>query len=275
MIPQITLPLEQHGFFDPLKGLWIRSVIWNGIDWTNYETHDFKYVPHMEEGALLYSLLTGRDDLMVPARLELEELLSRVQPDGSIHGIPDGNGTAMYEYGTVLSCLGLGAQLFLEGRVEIGSRAYGAAERVFQYAARTFPPVSSEDHAMLLAGFCRVIEAERQVQGRARKSRLYEPLSAASGIEGSSLALAAWPNPMRDRIQILFRGPANATGLLRVIDATGRRCLTQILISDAQGRGQLIWDGVDDGGRRLPSGAYEAVLQTGEGRTATGFAIIR
>ncbi len=128
---------------------------------------------------------------------------------------------------------------------------------------------------MLLAGFCRVIEAERTVPGPVGKSRLTMPLSAGLSVEGPSAGLTAWPNPMRDRIQFVLHGAPNTTGILRIIDAAGRNCLTQFLSSDAHGRLALVWDGADEGGRRLPSGAYQAVMQTGRGRAETGFTIIR
>ena len=127
---------------------------------------------------------------------------------------------------------------------------------------------------MLLDGFCRVIEAERQVPGPVGKYRT-TPLDATADILGPPISLAASPNPMRDRIQFVLQGPASAAGVLDVYDVTGRKCLTRILVSDAGGRARLDWDGADDAGRRLPSGAYRAVAQTGGRRTVTGFAIIR
>jgi len=273
MVPQIMRPLSQHGFYDPDKHLWIRSVLWNGMEWTDYETHDWKYAPHMQEGALLYTLLTGKTDLMAPARLEMEHLLSQVNPDGTIRGIPDPNGTAAYEYGTVLSCLGLGARVFWGPEPELGNRCFQKGQLVFRYASQTFPPISSEDRAILLAGFCRIMEAGRQVRDLVwgGSGEGADTVSVAS----SPLSLVAWPNPMRDHMQFLYSLPKSTSGELKIVDASGRHCVTMTLKPDSQGSGQVTWDGLDDECRRLPSGHYQALLQSAGHRKITGFAILK
>lgn len=286
MVPQIVRPLGEHGFFDPEKRTWIRSVLWNGIDWSDYEPPDFKYVPHMEEGALLYTLLTGRSELLLPAQYEIEEFLSRVYPDGSIRGVPDGYGTPAYEYGTILSCLGLSARLFAVTQPDLGRRVQTAAQRVFQYAARTFDAISSEDRAMLLAGFCRLAEAQRAAADLA-DGRKVTPGAALSidgpaislqgeapALTGPSATLLASPNPMRDRIRFLYSIPPEESGTLRVIDASGRRCY-EVRLASGSREGQVSWDGLDDEGRHLPAGSYQAVLEAGSVRRITRFAILR
>jgi hypothetical protein len=272
MVPQIVRPLSDHGFFDSDKQNWIRSVLWNGGQgWTGFEPHDWKYAPHMQEGALLYCMYTGHSDLLGPARMEAEKLLSAVLADGEIRGIPDGNGTAAYEYGTALACLGLGARVFWLSDPALGNRCFEAGQRVFQYASRTFPPMSSEDRAILLAGYCRIIEA-----GRDAHDVVWGGLETDTTIViNSPVSLVAWPNPMSDHIQFLYTVPQNTAGLLKIIDATGRLCCTMTLRTNDLGKGELRWDGLDEECRRLPSGHYQAVLQSGGRKKITGFAILR
>jgi len=268
MIPQILQLPDDHGFYDPAKGLWVRSVLWNSMDWSGWETHDWKYALHMQEGALLYSLLTGRTELLGPASKEMDELLPRIAPDGSIRGIPDGYGVAAYEYGEALSCLGLGARAFYERQPLYASRCLQAGQRVFDYAVRTFEPRSSEDRAMLLAGICRVVLAMKP-----RMEFALDPRDSTN-VRSSPLSLSIWPNPMSYHADFFYSIPSSATASLRIVDIAGRE-RAWIPIEAVQGVTGLVgWDGLDATRQRLPSGRYTAILDSQGNRQVIGLTIL-
>jgi hypothetical protein len=78
------------------------------------------------------------------------------------------------------------------------------------------------------------------------------------------------PNPFNPRTEIGFELGESASVTLLVLDAAGRRVRTLIEGEvRARGRHAASWDGLDDGGRPLPSGVYFYRLAAGgavEGR---------
>lgn len=83
--------------------------------------------------------------------------------------------------------------------------------------------------------------------------------------EGPSLGerLRVYPNPMSNGAQIVYNVHEPDEINLAVFDLLGRRVRT--LVDEVQARGEhlLSWDGRDDGGARIPSGAFLLVMRNG------------
>jgi hypothetical protein len=98
-----------------------------------------------------------------------------------------------------------------------------------------------------------------------------EDLTAVPGGEAAAPTLGVWnlPNPFNPSTEIVFTLPAAAPATLRIVDAAGR-CVRTLLAAAprAVGEQRVSWDGCDDAGRRLPSGAYLYELETGGSRAA-------
>lgn len=95
--------------------------------------------------------------------------------------------------------------------------------------------------------------------------------SAVDPGPASAAPLGVWnvPNPFNPSTEIVFTLPAAAPVTLRIVDATGR-CVRTLLAAAPRlaGEQRVSWDGRDDAGRRLPSGAYLYELETGGSRAA-------
>ena len=87
--------------------------------------------------------------------------------------------------------------------------------------------------------------------------------------------LEAYPNPFREKTEIRYRiqdtrFPIQDTeyriqdASLKIYDVSGRmvRDFSRLTVNGE--RSTIVWDGMDDSGRRLPSGVYFVVLQSGE-----------
>jgi hypothetical protein len=87
--------------------------------------------------------------------------------------------------------------------------------------------------------------------------------------------LPAQPNPFDGRTRIGFMVPAGAQIRLGIVDAGGR--LVRVLLdrSASTGSGAVSWDGKDDNGRDLPSGVYNAVMESQDGRSSEQVILIR
>jgi len=70
----------------------------------------------------------------------------------------------------------------------------------------------------------------------------------------------AFPNPFNPSTTLAFTLPAAGTVRLDVYDVTGRRVRRLLDGPAAAGRNEVVWDGRDDAGRALASGAYLARL---------------
>lgn len=78
-----------------------------------------------------------------------------------------------------------------------------------------------------------------------------------------------YPNPFNPSTTIAFDLSRPAHVDLRVYDAGGRMVRRLASREFGAGRRQVVWDGTDDAGRRLPSGVYHYRLEM-EGRVAGG-----
>jgi hypothetical protein len=268
LVEQVKLPVGSHGFGDPSGSLWVRSLLWSGHGWQGWEGHDWKYSLHMQEGALLYQILTGATDMEGIIRGETENLAVQVTQDGSIPSIPDAFGSANYEYGEALSALGLAAVAFRFGDPDLGNRSLEAAERVARYVVENLAANSDEDGAILLAGLARVYRAQ------------FPDTTLTSGNEEiptdlPSGSLRVWPNPAHGSVSLGYLLPDLGPGRLRVIDATGRERASITLDAGRMNDGTLLWNPMDDAARPLPSGHYSIVMEVGGRRASQGLVILR
>jgi hypothetical protein len=268
MVSQVSLSSQSLGFVDPSQPLWVRSLLWNGHGWDGWEPHDWKYSLHMQEGALLYQILTGDHFLDGTTRTEAENLIASVMLNGSIPSIPDPFGSPAYEYGEALSALALAATAFRDSDPDLAGRSILAGQRAARYVVENFTPSCEEDGALLLAGLARIYQA--QVADTTQTSGigdLSDRLNATS--------LEVWPNPAREGISIRYRMPPGTEGVVRIIDASGRERMRLPLPAAGDADGTHAWEGADAEFKQLPSGRYSAVLEAGSQRRATGLVILR
>ncbi len=66
----------------------------------------------------------------------------------------------------------------------------------------------------------------------------------------------AWPNPFNPRVEIKYELPRAGQTMVRVLDVRGRLLRTLHQGWEPAGWNTQRWDGLDDAGRPLPSGAY-------------------
>ncbi|MCB1184429.1 trypsin-like serine protease [bacterium] len=98
--------------------------------------------------------------------------------------------------------------------------------------------------------------------------RVTSTVGVAEGDVPSRVGIAGvYPNPFNPRTTIRYGLPRAGDVRLTVHDATGR--LVRTLAADRAGAGwrEAVWNGLDDGGRRVASGVYFARLVAG-GETA-------
>jgi hypothetical protein len=93
--------------------------------------------------------------------------------------------------------------------------------------------------------------------------------------EGTIL-LQNHPNPFNPRTTIAFRLPTESRVWLGVYDLAGRR--VAVLLEGEmrpEGYGEVLWEGLDQGGRPVPSGTYIYRLQAGRGAETRSMVLIR
>ncbi|MFN8547542.1 MAG: hypothetical protein U0527_06110 [Candidatus Eisenbacteria bacterium] len=230
----------EFGWYAPAYGGWIRSLEWTGDHWEGFTQHDWKYALHMEEGALLYQILTGGEELAEATRGEVVSLLAHVEPRGEIAGMPDGFGSVIYEYGEALSVLALAVECYQYTEPELSAEALEKGRLVFDYVARTFPNYPSEDHAILLLGLARMFAALPDASGPSGSPSLLTTLNLQPGLHPTSLLLS--PNPTSGALRVEYRVENGAAARLAIIDVTGRVQFQEEL-PRAVGTGALWWDG--------------------------------
>ena len=164
LVGQVIRDPEEGGFYDDQRGLWVRCMRWTDGGWRGWDEPDLKYTLHMEEGALQCILLTGERRLLDPARSQLEFLIALIPRSGKVLLNPSERGAETYEYGLVMSTLGLGARVFREEDPHLSRRSLQAGEQVLAYCLRTFAPKTDEGGAMLLAGLCQVARAMQELE---------------------------------------------------------------------------------------------------------------
>ncbi len=89
----------------------------------------------------------------------------------------------------------------------------------------------------------------------------------------TALRLYVSPNPVVDQGRIHYSAPAGTPVSLTIADASGR-CV-RALAARATGRGEILWDGRDETGRRVAAGAYQVLLAGPQGRTSQSLLVLR
>lgn len=100
--------------------------------------------------------------------------------------------------------------------------------------------------------------------------------SAAGDVVPAALpVLSAAPNPFNPRVTVSFTLAAATSGELAVFDLAGRRL--RVLHAGDLGAGThgFAWDGLDEAGRALPSGAYLCRLSVATGASTVRVALVR
>jgi len=106
------------------------------------------------------------------------------------------------------------------------------------------------------------------------------PACAPSGVEEAQALLGpnlhGAPNPFNPKTSIRFQIPSDETVGLIIVDPAGR--IVRTLLQQAPmkaGLQQIGWDGKDDAGRPVGTGAYFARLQTAKGTVATKLVLLK
>lgn len=73
---------------------------------------------------------------------------------------------------------------------------------------------------------------------------------------GAKSALSAAPNPVREGTRIRYLVPSTLTSSLAIYDTQGREIRKLDTIPSATGWQEIVWDGRDDAGHKVPSGSY-------------------
>jgi len=85
-----------------------------------------------------------------------------------------------------------------------------------------------------------------------------------SALVGNVLALAQnAPNPFQSETRIGYALPSSGAVSIEVLDVTGRQVKSLMHGEQPAGSYELIWDGQDDAGNRMPSGTYFYRVSTG------------
>jgi hypothetical protein len=100
-------------------------------------------------------------------------------------------------------------------------------------------------------------------------------LAVADVPSSGTLWSQAYPNPFNPRTTIAWELPAAGDLRVAVYDAAGRHIRTLHAGRAAAGPGRAVWDGTDDGGRRVASGAYVYRLKGPGGVRSEGITLLK
>jgi flagellar hook assembly protein FlgD len=87
----------------------------------------------------------------------------------------------------------------------------------------------------------------------------------ASGPPQATILAAIYPNPFNPRTTIAYELAEAAVVKLAIYDVRGMQVRVLEAGNRPSGRHQVIWDGQDDKGRAVPTGAYFCRLSTSQG----------
>ncbi len=97
----------------------------------------------------------------------------------------------------------------------------------------------------------------------------------AGRLAWGAASLSAEPNPFGMSTRITYRLPESGAFSLRVYDAAGTLVRTLVAGAHDTEEGELIWDGTDGSGSRLPSGVYLYQMETPFGGFARKALLLR
>ncbi len=87
------------------------------------------------------------------------------------------------------------------------------------------------------------------------------------------LRLAVHPNPITRDGRLTFSAPPGEAVTLAIVDPSGRR--VRGLVERGAGRGEIVWDGLDDAARPVAAGTYVAVFYGSGGHTSRTLLVVR
>jgi len=226
------------------------GVLWAGWPWwlgpDSGEANWPVTVQVMNETVALHRFLVGRDVPVVTDRPDVEARAKRA-----------GVETAVF----VISRFGYSGPVTLDlsgmvpGRREV--EVWGESRTLVADGGRLTDTIQPyESHVYIYRG---------RFEGR-------WPADSSSA---ARLSVSVEPNPTRGPSVVRFEAARDATVLVRVHDAAGRRVATLGRRSPEDGRGQVSWDGRDDRGRAVAAGVYFVRAESSDGRTATARVLVR
>ena len=101
------------------------------------------------------------------------------------------------------------------------------------------------------------------------------PLEASAPVPRRFGLRAAYPNPAHREVSLVFTLPTPQEVEMEVFDAQGRRMRHLLSGPLAAGSQRLVWDGRDDAGRPVASGAYLVRLTAGAEHEITALRLVR
>jgi hypothetical protein len=108
--------------------------------------------------------------------------------------------------------------------------------------------------------YWRAYAADPELRGLYAPAVSFTTIDAGSSVGGAApaggLALAAGPNPARGAVRIRYYTPATANSRLEIVDVAGRRVRTLPGVRWTAGWHEVAWDGRDEAGQPVGSGAY-------------------
>ena len=93
--------------------------------------------------------------------------------------------------------------------------------------------------------------------------------------EFGPLEMVAYPNPFNPQVMINFSPQQAVSGELAVYDISGRRVAVLARGEFAQGLNQVRWNGTDESGQAVSSGAYICRLEAGGMSTSVAINLVR
>ncbi len=120
------------------------------------------------------------------------------------------------------------------------------------------------DHALAVALAVLDVAGKNRYFGSGLDLGCYEYCGEPSPVipERRAASLTCVPNPFNPRTRIIFELPHDGPVSLVVFDLQGRRLRTLVHTHRLAGRHEVSWNGRDESGRALASGAYLYRLQT-------------
>ncbi len=96
------------------------------------------------------------------------------------------------------------------------------------------------------------------------------------GMPAVTMAMAPpFPNPGNPRAMVVINTRPEVPVAIVLVDLRGRIQRRAEVMSDGEGRAVFACDGLDDGGRPLPSGSYRIMATQGSVRVARGWTLVR